>query len=101
MLLVLEACVWREVKVVGVGSVASLFSARAETSRDRGFVFSPTAKRGLFFHQGRLGEPRQGGFSFFPQPPREGYLSPEKRLGTTTPFGRTREEFCTVRNAAR
>ncbi len=29
MLLVVEACVWREVKVVGVGNVASLFSARA------------------------------------------------------------------------
>jgi hypothetical protein len=29
MLLVVEARVWREVKVVGVGSVASLFSARA------------------------------------------------------------------------
>jgi len=28
MLLVVEACVWREVKVVGVGNVASLFSAR-------------------------------------------------------------------------
>ncbi len=27
MLLVVEARVWREVKVVGVGSVASLFSA--------------------------------------------------------------------------
>ena len=29
MLLVVEVCVWREVKVVGVGNVASLFSARA------------------------------------------------------------------------
>ncbi len=29
MLLVVEACVWREVKVAGVGNVASLFSARA------------------------------------------------------------------------
>ncbi len=29
MLLVVEACVWMEVKIVGVGNVASLFSARA------------------------------------------------------------------------
>ena len=29
MLLVVEVCVWREVKVVGVGNMASLFSARA------------------------------------------------------------------------
>ena len=29
MLLVVEVCVWREMKVVGVGNVASLFSARA------------------------------------------------------------------------
>ena len=29
MLLEVEACVWREVKVEGVGNVASLFSARA------------------------------------------------------------------------
>jgi hypothetical protein len=29
MLLVVEVCVWREVKVMGVGNVASLFSARA------------------------------------------------------------------------
>ena len=29
MLLVVEVCVWRDVKVVGVGNVASLFSARA------------------------------------------------------------------------
>ena len=29
MLLVVEVCVWREVKVVGVGNVASLFIARA------------------------------------------------------------------------
>ncbi len=29
LLLVVEACVWREVEVVGVGDVASLFSARA------------------------------------------------------------------------
>jgi len=28
-LLVVEACVWMEVKIVGVGNVASLFSARA------------------------------------------------------------------------
>jgi len=27
--LVVEACVWREVEVVGGGNVASLFSARA------------------------------------------------------------------------
>jgi hypothetical protein len=29
MLLVVGACVWREVKVVGVGNMAILFSARA------------------------------------------------------------------------
>jgi hypothetical protein len=29
MLLVVEVCVWRDVKVVGVGNVASLSSARA------------------------------------------------------------------------
>ena len=29
LLLVVEACVWREVEVVGVGNVASLFAARA------------------------------------------------------------------------
>ena len=29
MLLVVEVCVWREVKVVGVGNVASVFFARA------------------------------------------------------------------------
>ena len=29
MLLVVEVCVWRDVNVVGVGNVASLFSARA------------------------------------------------------------------------
>ena len=29
LLLVVEVCVWREVEVVGVGDVASLFSARA------------------------------------------------------------------------
>ena len=29
MLLVVEVCVWRDVKVVGVGNVASLFFARA------------------------------------------------------------------------
>ena len=29
LLLLVEACVWREVEVVGVGDVASLFPARA------------------------------------------------------------------------
>ena len=29
MLLLVEVCVWRDVKVVGVGNVASLFFARA------------------------------------------------------------------------